>query len=177
MQENRIETAPHSVQFILDLADACATDRLARKLAPACKAGDVILLHGPVGAGKSHFARALIRALTVPDEDVPSPTFTLVQTYEAAFEIWHLDLYRLSDIGELEELGFLEAMDDALCLIEWPERLGSLTPLRAFHLTLTPVAATADHETRHAEITLLGERWDEMKTLISQINIEESSCQ
>lgn len=116
------------------LPDPDATDALARRLAPCLRAGDVLLLEGQIGAGKTHFARALIHALGV-DEDVPSPTFTLIQTYEApGFEIWHADLYRLTHPDEAVELGLHEAFESALCLVEWPEKLGVEVPEKALTL-------------------------------------------
>lgn len=100
--------------------------------------GDVLLLTGAIGAGKTHFARALIQHLQAAHdlaEDVPSPTFTLVQTYEAGdLEIWHADLYRLTHPDEVLELGLDDAFETALCLVEWPDRLGDLTPPDALHL-------------------------------------------
>ena len=85
---------------------------------------DCILLEGPIGAGKSHFARSLILALLPVPEDVPSPTFTLVQSYVVGSEeIWHCDLYRLSTSSEALELGLDAAMETAICLVEWPDRL------------------------------------------------------
>lgn len=115
-----------------------ATEALARQLAPHLGPGDTLLLEGPVGAGKSHFARALIQTLQAaqgPVEDVPSPSFTLVQIYAAGpLEIWHCDLYRLGSADELVELGLDEAFGTALCLIEWPERLGPLAPVDALRL-------------------------------------------
>jgi tRNA threonylcarbamoyladenosine biosynthesis protein TsaE len=109
------------------------TDALARRIAPQLRAGDVLLLHGPIGAGKTHFARALIQCFVT--EDVPSPTFTLVQVYDAPdFAIWHADLYRLSHPDEIIELGLTEAFDTALCLVEWPDRLGREKPARAIDL-------------------------------------------
>ncbi|MCV2863248.1 tRNA (adenosine(37)-N6)-threonylcarbamoyltransferase complex ATPase subunit type 1 TsaE [Albidovulum sediminicola] len=123
---------------ILRLPDPGATDALARRLAPALRAGDTILLEGEIGAGKTHFARALIRARLAAlglDEDVPSPTFTIVQTYEAGeAEIWHADLYRLSGPEEIWELGLEDAFRTAICLVEWPDRLGSLRPSDALTL-------------------------------------------
>ncbi|MEJ6390206.1 tRNA (adenosine(37)-N6)-threonylcarbamoyltransferase complex ATPase subunit type 1 TsaE [Gymnodinialimonas ulvae] len=106
------------------LADEAATDALAHRLARALEPGDTLLLSGALGAGKTHIARAVIRAWTdQPDEPVPSPTFTLVQTYATArAEIWHADLYRLSDPQELAELGLDDVFGTALCLIEWPDR-------------------------------------------------------
>lgn len=106
------------------------TQDLAIRLAGLLVPGDVLLLSGPIGAGKSTLARALIRArLGNPDEEVPSPTFTLVQTYEhPRGDIWHCDLYRLSHPDEAFELGLDEAFDTAICLIEWPDRLGDLQP-------------------------------------------------
>jgi tRNA threonylcarbamoyladenosine biosynthesis protein TsaE len=118
------------------LADETQTAALAGRIAPILRAGDTILLSGPIGAGKSAFARALIRArLKHADEDVPSPTFTLVQTYhDGGTDIWHCDLYRLTHPDEALELGLDEAFADAICLIEWPDRLGDLTPKDALHL-------------------------------------------
>lgn len=106
------------------LADEAASDALALRLALTLQPGDTLLLSGALGAGKTHIARAVIRVLTGrSDEPVPSPTFTLVQTYDTATaEVWHADLYRLSDPQELAELGLDEALGTALCLIEWPDR-------------------------------------------------------
>jgi tRNA threonylcarbamoyladenosine biosynthesis protein TsaE len=113
------------------------TDRLGRRLAELVAPGDVLLLEGPIGAGKSHLARALIRARLGRDEDVPSPTFTLVQTYDdPAGEIWHADLYRLGHPDEALELGLVDAFDDAICLVEWPDRLGRLRPETALTVRL-----------------------------------------
>lgn len=116
------------------------TGALARRIGARLRAGHVVLLTGPVGAGKTHFARSLIHSLLLDPEDVPSPTFTLVQTYAAqTAEIWHADLYRLSGPDEVVELGLDEAFDTAICLIEWPDRLGDLTPDDALLLDFTVV--------------------------------------
>ena len=123
----------------LDLADADATARLGQAFADRLDAGDVLLLDGQIGAGKTHFARALIQSLMDRPEDVPSPTFTLVQTYEIdRGSIWHADLYRLTSVHEVEELGLIEAFDTAICLVEWPDRLGELWPKDALHLRMEP---------------------------------------
>lgn len=112
-----------------------ATTETASRIGACLISGDTLLLHGDIGAGKSYFARALIQSLQDHPEDVPSPTFTLVQTYETkSGEIWHADLYRLSDPSEAEELGLTEAFSRAICLIEWPERLASLAPKGALSL-------------------------------------------
>lgn len=119
-----------------------ATAELARRLAPRLRAGDVVLLSGPVGAGKSHFARALIQSRLLALgrlEDVPSPTFTIVQSYDLdSVELWHADLYRLGSSAECEELGLFEAFETAICLVEWPDRLGPDTPPGALRLALAP---------------------------------------
>ena len=116
----------------LRLPDEAATQELGRRLAAVLQAGDALCLTGPLGAGKSTLARALIRALTTPDEEVPSPTFTLVQFYETAgFPLAHFDLYRLTDPDEAYEIGLDEALEDGVALIEWPQRLeGRLPPNR-----------------------------------------------
>lgn len=111
------------------------TARAAARLAPLLRPGHVLLLEGGIGAGKTHFARNLIRTVLDTPEDIPSPTFTLVQSYEApGAEIWHCDLYRLSDPFELVELGLEEAMGRAICLIEWPDRMGDMAPADALSL-------------------------------------------
>lgn len=106
---------------------SCAQD-LAKTLSP----GRCVFLRGDLGAGKTVFARALIRALTqAPELEVPSPTFTLVQTYETdSGPIWHFDLYRIKDPEEIYELGWEEAIHNAITIIEWPERLEHLMPGR-----------------------------------------------
>jgi tRNA threonylcarbamoyladenosine biosynthesis protein TsaE len=108
----------------LTLADEAATQALGRALGAVLRAGEAICLTGPLGAGKSTLARALVRALTTPAEDVPSPTFTLVQFYEGArLNVAHFDLDRLSSPDEAYEIGLDEALEDGAALIEWPERL------------------------------------------------------
>ncbi len=148
-----------SARFILSSPEATA--RFAGALAPPLAPGDVILLDGPIGAGKTHFARALIHARQsadgAPVEDVPSPTFTLVQTYETpTVEIWHADLYRLTHPDDVEELGLTDAFDTAICLVEWPDRLGSLAPPGALTLAFTP--GRTDNE-RIVEASATDPRW------------------
>ncbi|CCG06853.1 tRNA (adenosine(37)-N6)-threonylcarbamoyltransferase complex ATPase subunit type 1 TsaE [Pararhodospirillum photometricum] len=126
----------------LPLKDADATVRLGAVLAGLARAGDVLALWGDLGAGKSTLARGAVRALTRPDEDVPSPTFTLVQTYEPSDPerppIWHFDLYRLDDPEDALALAIDDAFADAFSLIEWPERLGTWLPARRLDIRLTP---------------------------------------
>jgi len=133
-------TEPAAMLF---LPDEAATDALAGRLAPHLAPGDRIALSGPLGAGKSAFARALVRALLGdPRAEVPSPTFTLVQDYDAPgpggepVAVHHFDLYRLSDPSEVEELGWDEALADGICLIEWPDRAGRLLPPDRLDLAL-----------------------------------------
>ncbi|MBI1259481.1 MAG: tRNA (adenosine(37)-N6)-threonylcarbamoyltransferase complex ATPase subunit type 1 TsaE [Chloroflexi bacterium] len=126
------------------------TAALAAEIAGKLKSGDLLCLQGDLGSGKTVFARALIRHLCAdPALDVPSPTFTLVQTYESpAGELWHFDLYRLEDPEEIYELGWEDALADGIAIVEWPERLESLAPPDCLTLVFEP----SDHENQR-EIT------------------------
>lgn len=142
----------------LTLTSPDETAGLARRIAAHCQAGDILLLEGDIGAGKTHFARTLIQSLLAVPEDVPSPTFTLIQTYEAPdFEIWHSDLYRLTSPDEVVELGMLDAFEDALCLVEWPDRLAELEPKAALRLRFTMQDTRGQ---RHAHLSATASRWD-----------------
>jgi tRNA threonylcarbamoyladenosine biosynthesis protein TsaE len=111
------------------LADEGSTARLGAAIAGALRPGEAVCLAGPLGAGKSTLARALIRTLTSPGEEVPSPTFTLVQFYEGPrLKVAHFDLYRLSNPDEAYEIGLDEALDEGAAVIEWPERLAGRLP-------------------------------------------------
>ena len=140
----------------LTLASEAQTHRLAAALAKLAAPGVTVLLDGPVGVGKTTLARHVILALlaqTGQVEDVPSPTFTIVQTYEAGpLEIWHADLYRLTSTAELNELGLEAAFDTAFCLVEWPDRMGKARPDA---LTIALSYGTGDAE-RMAQITATG---------------------
>lgn len=129
----------------LTLADEAATTALGAAVASLLRTGDAVLLYGDLGAGKSTLARGLVRALTRPDEEVPSPTFTLVQQYEARPFLSHFDLYRLEGADEAFELGLDEAMDEGAIVVEWPQRLGArLPPDRVdIELTIVPVGRLA----------------------------------
>ena len=105
------------------------TEELASALKENLQNGDIILLKGEIGAGKSLFARSLIQTTMDQVEEVPSPTFTIVQTYETKLgSIWHADLYRLTDQSEIFELGLIDAFVSEIVIVEWPERLGHLEP-------------------------------------------------
>jgi tRNA threonylcarbamoyl adenosine modification protein YjeE len=123
----------------IDLADEAATGRLAEDVAAALAIGDIVALSGGLGAGKTTFARALLRALADdPALDVPSPTFTLVQSYDVGrLRVAHFDLYRIANADELAEVGFGEAAADGVMLVEWPERAGTQLPDNALTLSLS----------------------------------------
>lgn len=144
---------------IVHLATPEDTARLAQSLAPYLVAGDTLLLAGPIGAGKTHFARSLIQQRLMAlgrVEDIPSPTFTLVQTYDGdTVEIWHADLYRLTSVEDIIELGLDEAFDTAITLIEWPDRLGDETPENACKIDFC-----VEGESRDARVLWIDPRLD-----------------
>ena len=124
---------------VINLADEAATAELAKTVASVSRPGDVIALWGDLGAGKTVFARAFINARAGTPQEVPSPTYTLVQIYDDAGGggIYHFDLYRIEDAGELEELGMEEAFSGGISLIEWPDRMKNLLPADRLDLSLT----------------------------------------
>ncbi|MDV4144677.1 MULTISPECIES: tRNA (adenosine(37)-N6)-threonylcarbamoyltransferase complex ATPase subunit type 1 TsaE [Shimia] len=144
-------------QTSLTLTSPEETAALAKLISAQVKKGDVLLLEGEIGAGKTHFARSLILSLLDTPEDIPSPTFTLVQTYESLLgEIWHADLYRLTSPDEVIELGLIDAFEDAICLVEWPDRLAELAPESALTLSFS---MTADLGQRALTISSSNTRW------------------
>ncbi len=122
----------------LELPNLAATQRLGALLAVGLTAGDVISLSGSLGAGKSALARAIIFSANRNETDIPSPTFTLVQTYELAdgTPLWHLDLYRIESPEDAMQLGLDDAFIEAVCLIEWPDRLKQFLPETALSVHL-----------------------------------------
>jgi len=143
--------------MILDLPDLAATQALARRIAPHLRAGHVIALEGGLGAGKTSFARALVSALLGEPTDVPSPTYTLVQTYEGPdFPIYHFDLYRLDDPADLDELGWEDTLD-GLALIEWPGKADARLPAWRMTISLEIVG-----QGRRATLEWTGEDWQDM---------------
>ncbi len=153
---------PDTVSRTRRLPDVGATARLAEAFSKHVRRGDVIGLGGTLGVGKTTFARALINALArrrgAPDEEVPSPTFTLVQVYElGGLIVSHFDLYRLERPDEVHELGLDDAIADGVVLIEWPERLAGLLPADRLDLVLSPGSGPNE---RLAELTGSGD-WAE----------------
>ena len=142
------------------LPDAEATTALGQAIAPLLAPGNSVLLYGPLGMGKSTLARGLIRALTTPDEDVPSPTFTLVQFYDSDPPVAHFDLYRLTRPEEAFEIGLDEALDEGCAVIEWPERLGE-EPGRFLGPDQLTVTISEQGEGRLATVSGVG-RWKEL---------------
>lgn len=145
----------------IDLADLAATRDFAVIFAPLLRIGDIVALDGSLGAGKTELCRFIIQALGLGD-DVPSPTFNLVQIYEPPSEnqltppVWHLDLYRLESPEEALELGIEEAFDEAASLIEWPSRLGSYLPDGFLTIRLEMTGNQAQDKGRR-KMTLIGD--------------------
>ncbi len=129
------------------LADEAATARLAGRLAGVAQKRDVLALWGDLGMGKTSFARAFVAARAGKATEVPSPTFTLVQTYDLpGGPVWHFDLYRLADPEDVWELGWEEALAEAIVLVEWPVRLGALLPADRLDIRLSAGATPSARE-------------------------------
>lgn len=157
------------VRHTITLSSPDLTQKLGRVLAPFLGVGSVVLLSGDIGAGKTLFCREIIQTrLRNIDafEDVPSPTFTIVQTYDLGpTEIWHTDLYRLSTPDEIIELGIEDAFSNAIVLVEWPDRLGTLKPDNALSLTFE----IASEEVRNLHLDWSDLKWDSaIKSVIEQ---------
>lgn len=158
------------MQHSFVLSNMQDTTRFGQLLAETLTAGATVLLSGDVGAGKTALARACIQARLSEIgavEDVPSPTFTLVQVYELTeTQIWHADLYRLTSVDELYELGLDQAFEEDICLIEWPDRLGSLRPASALSIQLD----TIDDDARRVLLEWSDRKWDSAIALLEYLN-------
>ena len=140
---------------VVDLPDEAATAAFAARISILAATGDIIALKGDLGAGKTTFARAFIRARG-GTEEVPSPTFTLVQVYELTpAAIWHFDLYRIKSSEEAWEHGIEDAFSEGISLIEWPEHLGPLLPRRRLEIELL----FGDHPEARRAVLDPGEDW------------------
>jgi tRNA threonylcarbamoyladenosine biosynthesis protein TsaE len=139
------------------------TAALAIRLAPLLRTGDVVVLAGELGAGKTAFARALIRHLAGADEEVPSPTFTLAQVYETPeITVWHYDLYRLAEKeADILELGWEESLRGGVSLVEWADRLGGLLPRDRLEIKISHIKDSENE--RDIELTPHGRFIDRMK--------------
>ncbi|KAB2543159.1 ATPase or kinase [Salipiger aestuarii] len=150
-----------SPRTVLTLPSPDATCALARTLGAHLSPGDVLLLSGGIGAGKTHFARCLIQSLQDRPEDVPSPTFTLVQVYDTrAGEVCHTDLYRLSGPDQCDELGLADAFETAICIVEWPDRLAGLTPGDALTLDFSVPGDPDPDDLRRVALDWSAPRWN-----------------
>jgi N-acetylmuramate 1-kinase len=177
-------TTPGGSSFATSLPNEQATLRLVTEIAAILLPGDVVTLSGDLGAGKTTFARALIRTLASdPTVEVPSPTFTLTQSYELPrFPLVHADLYRLSGPSELDELGFDDLPPETVLLIEWPDRAAGALPPDRFDIALT-LAPQLGLTHRNARVTGFGacapriERLEVMRNFLAQAGLAEAERQ
>jgi len=140
---------PPARTVTLDLPDEAATAALAARLGAGLRPGDMVALRGDLGSGKTALVRALVRAQLGPGAEVPSPTFTLVQTYDLPVGIlWHFDLYRIESPDEVVELDWDEARAAGIVMVEWPDRLGPLLPAERLDLALDFGAAPGARSAR-----------------------------
>jgi tRNA threonylcarbamoyladenosine biosynthesis protein TsaE len=154
----------------IELPNLLATQHLGASLAEGLKAGDIISLSGQLGAGKSALARSIIMAANPNETDVPSPTFSLVQTYELADRtpLWHLDLYRIENPEDAMQLGLDDAFVDAVCLIEWPDRLKKFLPKSTLSVHLCLPYGNDPDGFRLAEITVPTHWCDRLRAIIAK---------
>ena len=150
----------YNKRIFLNMSEVRTTN-FVNYLAPLLKSGDALLLSGDVGSGKTFLARRIIQKrlvlAQVVAEDIPSPTFTIVQIYDSVFpSIFHVDLYRLSDPKDIIELGLEEALEYSICLIEWPDRLGHYMPNRYISISIQQSESDLDERTIIMEIYGLG---------------------
>jgi len=150
--------------LIFKLPDVASTKELARRIYPHFRKGDFVALYGPLGVGKTEFARAFIGAMGVQGE-IPSPTFTLVQHYDGKdFPVFHFDLYRLKNHNELEELGWDDAIATGLVLVEWPEKAGAYLPRNRLEMHFS----SDDKEGRFIKLMPFGEWEERVRTLFNE---------
>ena len=149
------------------LSQESDTRRFGAALGDLARTGDVIALYGPLGAGKTTLARGFIQHLLKSDEDVVSPTFTLVQTYDTERgAIWHFDLYRIENPNDVVELGWDDALADGISLVEWPEHAGSFLPPTALKIELSSDPGDSVRQVRLAG----GKLWhDRLNTLADHV--------
>ena len=158
------------MQRSLILSSMKDTIQFGQLLAENVVAGDTVLLSGDVGVGKTALARSCIQARLSEIgamEDVPSPTYTLVQVYDlTTTQIWHAELYRLNSIDELYELGLDQDFEESICLIEWPNLLGSLRPEGALALQMDAI----DDDRRRVSLEWSDCKWDSTIALLEYLN-------
>lgn len=163
------------MQFTLTSHNPDHTAEIAQTLSETIRNGDVVLLRGDVGAGKTDLTRKIIQTKmqTLGQvEDVPSPTFTLVQTYDLdAVEYVHADLYRLSHPDEIFELGLDNAFETSACFIEWPDRLGSLAPKHA----LTIQIDIMDNDKRSIAFSWEDAKWGDKLNHVQSLNLDKTA--
>lgn len=148
-----------SVRVEISVLDEAGTVRVARALAHVAGARDILALHGDLGSGKTAFARGFVRALTRADEEVPSPTFTLAQTYPVnGLVIHHFDFYRIESPDDAWEIGVEEAFADGIALIEWPERVAGILP--ADRLDVYLEASPDGSDTARRIVLSAGPSWE-----------------
>lgn len=141
----------------LTLLNEAATEALGRQIAALAQASDLILLRGDLGMGKTSLARAFLQARAAEPIEVPSPTFTLIESYDLTPPVHHVDLYRLDGPEQIVELGLDDLYDDGIVLIEWPERAEGMLPMDALQIELRDEGAGR----REATLTAIGHAWAE----------------
>jgi tRNA threonylcarbamoyladenosine biosynthesis protein TsaE len=157
-----------AAHITVELGSLAETERLGRFLGEIAEAGDVIILNGPLGAGKTTISQFIGAGLEVPGECyITSPTFSLMHEYPGRLTIYHMDLYRLSSEEEIEDLGFVECIyGQGLTIIEWPDRLGEMLPDEHLDITLEMTG----EDCRTAEISAHGEKWQKRLAGINSLS-------
>lgn len=160
--------------LVVTTASAAATEALGYAIGNHLRSGDLVVLAGDLGSGKTTFAKGVARALGV-EEPVTSPTFTIVQEYEGRVPVAHVDVYRLERIQDLHDFGFEELLDHRVVLVEWGDTITGALPADRLEVRFVPAEAGADDDLRRIEFVVHGARWAARRPELEHVAITQGT--